>query len=73
MDYPSTSCSFAQECRGLGNEIANKEEESLSYIEITAWLASAYDFYARVVKRVVFSNLSQQGHNKNRPNVPTMQ
>ena len=45
------------------------------YIEITAWLASAYDFYARVLKARTseFSNLSQQVHNKNRTNEPTMQ
>ena len=35
----------------------------MTVIEITAWLASAYEFYARVVKV----------HNKNRTNEPTMQ
>ena len=34
---------------------------TVEYIEITAWLASAYDFNA------------QQVHNKNRTNEPTMQ
>ena len=48
-----------------------------AYIKITTWLASAYDFYARTNAGVSaangeFSNLSQQVHNRNRTNEPTI-
>jgi hypothetical protein len=55
----------------------------IKYIEITAWLVSVYDFYARVVKdwktnewakwTSEFSNLSQQVHNENCTNEQTNQ
>jgi cytochrome c-type biogenesis protein CcmH/NrfF len=55
----------------------------IKYIEIIAWLMSVYNFYARVVKdckrmseqseQLEFSNLSQQVHNENCTNEPTIQ
>ena len=55
----------------------------IKYIEITAWLVSVYDFYVRVVKdrkrtserseQVSLANLSQQVHNENCTNEPTIQ